>query len=214
MALLRVEFIEGWHVTEMDEELRTPQVLYLAHQPQRVRAREEQLRMRLEAHTVGPPGTFDLTGRRHLIGRGRGRVVITRQQGPESLREVGGHGDVDGEAFRGTLQKVGDMVTRLQRKIEQFRRQLHLTIANLVEDTLHIMGEGRDVVEAEHRPRPLDRVHGPENAVDERPVFGTFLDFKQRRLKFGQQVLRLFDERLTVEFILHDHSPVVLCCRL
>ena len=63
--------------------------------------------------------------------------------------------------------------------------------AHQIERILHVVREGRDLVEPEHGARALDRVQCPKYAADQIPIVRRTLQFEQRRLQFGEQVARL-----------------------
>ena len=59
-----------------------------------------------------------------------------------------------------------------------------------------MMGEGRQRVEPEHRPRALQRVQGPEYRSDKLAVVGRPFQIEQTLLKPLQQFLRFDTEDL------------------
>ena len=63
-----------------------------------------------------------------------------------------------------------------------------LALAHPVEGALELVGEGGDLLEAEHRSRALDGVQGAEGAVDQVVVAGRMLEVEQRRLELLEQV--------------------------
>lgn len=62
-----------------------------------------------------------------------------------------------------------------QSEVGQLRRDPHFPVARRFEDLLHPMCETREAFEAHHRTRTLERVDGPEYAVN---------DFSIRRIRF------------------------------
>src|ERR1017187_2565857 len=71
-----------------------------------------------------------------------------------------------------------------------------------VECRFEIVCKGRDVVEAEHGTRSLNRVQSPESAPDHLAVVAPLIQLQQRRFQFREQFARFFLERL---LILVDH---------
>src|SRR6516165_2740314 len=58
------------------------------------------------------------------------------------------------------------------------------------------MGEGCDLVEAEHRARALDGVQGTKRRIDQIAVVGTLAEVEQRRFERLEELARLLSKNL------------------
>jgi len=96
------------------------------------------------------------------------------------------------------------MIAGLQRQVEQFLGHHHLAVADQIKNRFNLMGEGGDGVETEHRPRTLDRVHGPKNPIDKIIVLRRLFKVEEGCFQFGEQFAGFFSIGGNVFF---DHGP-------
>src|ERR1035438_5921786 len=154
----------------------------------------------------GQAARGDVRRRRRNGDRGL-RPNVRRSGQLAQFREyVGGAVLVDGGAAVGRIQHSLDLVAGPQGEIDQVGSGLELSIAQPVECRFEIVRKGRDVVEAEHGTRSLNRVQSPESPPDHLAVVAPLIQLQQRRFQFREQLARFFLKRL---LILVDHPSTL-----
>ena len=99
------------------------------------------------------------------------------------------------------------MVLRPQEDGDRLARDGHATGANGVEDGLDLVRELGDRPQADHPGGPLERVGGPEGAVQVLAVILAQLQVHQARFQGLEQLLGLFKEQAQ-EAIVHGRDPL------
>ena len=94
------------------------------------------------------------------------------------------------------LDQEADVVLGRERHVDQGAAHADLALAHEVERGLEIVGEGRDLGEAEHRPRALDGVERAERGVDQRPVLRPVAEVEERRFQPVEELGGLRQEDL------------------
>jgi hypothetical protein len=93
---------------------------------------------------------------------------------------------------RARLVRLLDLRAQKVLGVERDRDQIGIgrgfAFAHAVEGALEFMGEGGDLLKAEHGAGALDRVQGAEGAVDQVAVVGRALEIEQGGLELLEQV--------------------------
>ena len=149
VACLRVDLFEPGEVAGLRHNAAGAKILQLAQQGERVAPGGEDLARRDEAYAVGDrvPGS----GFCALLPGGGGCGGLEAGQLPEPHDDSGARLEVHPVPVIGAVQHRLDLVPGSQGQVHQSARDLQLPVAHHVEDGLHLVGEARDVVEAEHR---------------------------------------------------------------
>ena len=92
------------------------------------------------------------------------------------------------------VQHAPDQVAGAQGEVDQLAAYGNLTRPDQIENRLHFVGKGGDVVETEHGPRPLDGVHVAKHGTDEIRVPRIVFQFQERGFQKGQVFISLFLE--------------------
>lgn len=109
--------------------------------------------------------------------------------GAEELLEFGQDGLADdGRAGLGLLDEAADIVLGRERDVDEVVADRNLAATDAVEGGLEVVGEGGDLLEAEHGARALDGVQGAEGGVDQGAVLGPVAEVEQGRLQAGQKL--------------------------
>ena len=132
--------------------------------------------------------------RRGCVRRRAGGACQLVQFG-ENLR---GAGLVHGAAARGAVQHGFDLIAGGQGEIDQVGGGGKLSVAQTVEGRFQIVGEARDVVEAEHRARSFNGMESPEGPPDDFAVVAVLIQLEERRFQFDEQLAGLFLESLLI----------------
>ncbi len=196
------------HVAELGIALfQCRHTLHLGHDP----ACAELAQFRQQEERVGAVGGYfrnrdepDAVRHRHIILTlgARGGVHHLHRQGIPHLGSGNQCPEPGNNLFRfAPLHRIAplrdiehplDKVPRPEGQVHQVASHRHLAVADLVEDRLHFVGEGGDILEAEHGAGPLDGVHGPEHAADEVHVVRVLFQLQERALQLGEQLVGLF----------------------
>ena len=84
-----------------------------------------------------------------------------------------------------------DLIAGGEGQVDQVGSGRELSLAQPIENRLQIVRKTRDVVEAEHRARSLDRVQRPESPPYDFGIVAVLVQFQQRRFQFARAIRAL-----------------------
>ena len=87
-----------------------------------------------------------------------------------------------------------NLIERRERQIDQLRTDGEPPIAHLVEGRLQVVGEGGQVLEAEHGSGTLDGMQRAKDAGHKLRIAGVRVQLQQRRLQIDEQLAALLAE--------------------
>ena len=190
IALLGIEGFEGGNLAGLDHRETVAEGVEFAQEAKGIEAALEDVGGRIEADPVGAQFT--------ACRSPRGLKSLCSGRLPEGELLNPGHqaGHVGTLVpFSGGQGDQGpELVEGLQGEIDQFGADREPTGPHLLENGLHLVGDGGDVLESEHRPRPLEGVQGAKDGVDPGRVFGRPFQDQQGAFELFQQLAGLVDE--------------------
>ena len=177
IAVFRLHLVEERDAVGDRHDEAGAELAKIFQQIERVRAVAKNVGFEFQVKV--PAGLLALDGceRRCFRNLGdRSRRLIRRHEALEVV-EDGFADDIVGRLR--ILDQRADIVLGGQRDRDQLLGRLDLALADAIEGGLEFVGEGGDLVEAEHRTRALDRVQGAEGGIDQFAVVGTLAEVEQ-----------------------------------